>query len=134
MTKETTSDRKSPFSLEGRTGRLSFISHFILFGLIFSLLSIPLGLISEYSIIFNLGIITKLSLFSESYVIRIIIRFLIESFVFIIFLRAAQAAAVRRCNDIRCSPKWLWIPILGLLIVLFIPGEKGPNKHGEPPK
>ena len=130
MTKETTSDRKSPFSLEGRTGRLSYLSHFILFGLIFGLLSIPLSLISKYSIIFNFGLVTNLSLFSVS----LIIRFLIESLVFIIFFKAVQAAAVRRCNDIRCSPKWLWIPILGLLIVLFIPGEKGPNKHGEPPK
>ena len=101
---------KSPFSFEGRIGRFSFFTTNLIWNTV---------LLTMIKLMFSM---TSGAIF-----------FLIVS---VISLMILVENAVGRCNDIRCSKWWLLLLLipLGPLVLIFFPGEKGPNKHGEPPK
>lgn len=112
---------KSPFLYKGRIGRFSFFFTNGFWNGIWIIMIINWRKFNVYDSISSLNFwISTFVLLAVSVIAFLV---LIEN-------------AVGRCNDIRCSKWWLLLLLipLGPLILIFFPGEKGPNKYGEPPK
>lgn len=44
----------------------------------------------------------------------------------------SSAQIVKRCHDVGKSGWWIFVPLYAIYL-LFVKGEKGPNKYGEDP-
>jgi uncharacterized membrane protein YhaH (DUF805 family) len=108
---------KSLFSFKGRIGRIYYLVSFafflaIIFSLIYLIESLPKGVSQSIAGIFS-GIL-----------------------LFWIWI----AITVKRCHDFGWSGLtflWVFVPMANgilFLILPLLPGNKGPNEYGEPPK